>query len=268
MSVASQDVYLNLNTPVSVVGSGGGGSVPANLVVSTLSAFGLTNISSINGAAYTGAGGVPANLVISTISTAGGASFAGQVYMPNRVNLNSTFMQSGGATFQDLNIDAPFGNLRSVAISTGLNLAIDVPYGNLRLMGTSTTMTGPGTSTCAVNMDGNLNVSSINGAAVGAASIPANLVVSTLTAATNVAVVGNFNLPALQVAGASGTPEFSTLVVNGGLDLLLRTGLGSTIMTKVNGNPSQVAIPGNLFVSSINGTSWAYVTSTLLGLSP
>ena len=248
MSVASQDVYLNLNTPVSVVGSGGGGSVPANLVVSTLSAFGLTNISSINGAAYTGAGGVPANLVISTISTAGGASFAGQVYVPGRVNFNSTFIQSGGAA--------------------GVNLAIDVPYGNLRLMGTSTTMTGPGTSTCAVNMDGNLNVSSINGAAVGAASIPANLVVSTLTAATNVAVVGNFNLPALQVAGASGTPEFSTLVVNGGLDLLLRSGLGSTIMTKVNGNPSQVAIPGNLFVSSINGTSWAYVTSTLLGLSP
>ena len=247
MSVASQDVYLNLNTPVSVVGSGGGGSVPANLVVSTLSAFGLTNISSINGAAYTGAGGVPANLVISTISTAGGASFAGQVYMPNRVNLNSTFMQSGGATFQDLNIDAPFGNLRSVAISTGF--------------------TGPGTSTCVVNMDGNLNVSSINGAAVGAASIPANLVVSTLTAATNVAIVGNFNLPALQIAGPSG-PDFSTLTINGGLDLLLRTGLGSTIMTKVNGNPSQVAIPGNLFVSSINGTSWAYVTSTLLGLSP
>jgi len=256
MSVASQDVYLNLNTPVSVVGSGGGGSVPANLAVSTLSAFGLTNISSINGVAYTGSAGVPANLVVSTISTASSAAFggigvnvAGNMFVGGRLNVNnSTFIQASGGSFE--------------------NLVVDVPFGNLRLLGISTTMTGPGLSTCAVTMDGNLNVSSINGAAVGGASVPANLVVSTLTAATNVAVVGNYNLPALQVAGASGTPEFSTLVVNGGLDLVLRSGLGSTIMTKVNGNPSQVAIPGNLFVSSINGTSWNYITSTLLGLSP
>lgn len=250
MSVASQDVYLNLNTPVSVVGSGGGGSVPANLAVSTLSAFGLTNISSINGVAYTGSAGVPANLVVSTISTSGGASFPGTLYAGSRINLVSTTMQSNSG-------------------GSGTNLTIDAVYGAMRLQAVSTLMTGAGVNACQVTMDGNLNVSSINGAAVGGgASIPANLVVSTLTAATNVSVVGNFNLPALQVAGASGTPEFSTLVVNGGLDLVLRSGLGSTIMTKVNGNPSQVAIPGNLFVSSINGTSWNYITSTLLGLSP
>jgi hypothetical protein len=249
MSVASQDVYLNLNTPVSVIGSGGGGSVPANLVVSTLSAFGLTNISSINGTAYTGSAGVPANLVVSTISTSGGASFPGTIHAGSRISLVST-------------------NIESNSGGSGTNLTIDSVFGAMRLQAVSTLMTGAGVNACQVTMDGNLNVSSINGAAVGAAAIPANLVVSTLTAATNVSIVGNYGLTALQVAGASGTPEFSTLVVNGGLDLVLRSGLGSTIMTRVNGDPSQVAIPGNLFVSSINGTSWNYITSTLLGLSP
>jgi len=67
-TVESNNVYLNATTPISVIGSGGG-PVSANLQVSTLSAFGLTNISSINGAAYTGAGSVPANLTVSSIST-------------------------------------------------------------------------------------------------------------------------------------------------------------------------------------------------------
>lgn len=228
MSVASQDVYLNLNTPVSVVGSGGGGgSVPANLVVSTI--FSNGNTSTIGGAYVSG-----------IITTDGGAG--------SGVRIGNTFITAtGGSTMSLLANQA-----NSVIIVKCL----------------STNLTGPDAFQSQVLVDGNLNVSSINGAAVGgAASVPANLVVSTLTAATSVSVVGNYSLPAIRVAGASG-PDFSTLVVNGGLDLLLQTGLGSTIMTKVNGNPSQVAIPGNLFVSSINGTSWNYITSTLLGLSP
>ena len=49
MSVASQDVYLNLTTPISVVGSGGGGSYPANANFSTLTVSdGLTVIEGAN----------------------------------------------------------------------------------------------------------------------------------------------------------------------------------------------------------------------------
>jgi len=70
MSVNSQDVFVNLNTPLTVIsGGGGGGPVPSNLEVSTLSAFGLLNISSINGVPYVGAGNIPANLTVSSIST-------------------------------------------------------------------------------------------------------------------------------------------------------------------------------------------------------
>jgi len=36
MSIASQDVYLNLTTPISVIGSGGGGSLPAIASFSTI----------------------------------------------------------------------------------------------------------------------------------------------------------------------------------------------------------------------------------------
>ena len=68
-TIQSNNVYLNATTPLTVISGGGGGSVPADLTVSTLSAFGLLNISSINGAPYVGAGSIPANLVVSSIST-------------------------------------------------------------------------------------------------------------------------------------------------------------------------------------------------------
>jgi hypothetical protein len=70
MSVASQDVYLNVTTPLSVIGSGGGGSVPANLVASTLTlgANGtISGVSTINGV-VPGAAVVPANLTASTLT--------------------------------------------------------------------------------------------------------------------------------------------------------------------------------------------------------
>lgn len=68
-TIQSNNVYLNGTTPLTVISGGGGGSVPADLTVSTLSAFGLLNISSINGAPYVGAGSIPANLTVSSIST-------------------------------------------------------------------------------------------------------------------------------------------------------------------------------------------------------
>lgn len=167
MSIASQDVYLNLMTPTSVIGSGGGGAVPSNLVVSTLSAFGLSNISSINGVAYTGSGAVPANLVVSSITNAG------------------TMSTTGAATF---------GNVINVAPTFGVNLGF-----------------------CGIT------------------------------------------------GGVSGsTMSISAPLADSKLNLVCQ----STIMSASASQPCQVSINGNLGVSSINGTSWTYITSTLAGLSP
>jgi hypothetical protein len=97
MSVQSQDVYAAPGVTLSAVG-GGGGALPSIAEVSTISALGLLNVSSINGSAYIPgavpenpsfqsistlainllssingvpyvAGGVPANLTVSSIST-------------------------------------------------------------------------------------------------------------------------------------------------------------------------------------------------------
>jgi hypothetical protein len=101
-TVESNNVYLNSTTPISVIGSGGG-PVPANLQVSTLSAFGLTNISSINGAAYTGAGSVPANLTVSSISTLAlnsvssinGVAYTGSGSVPSALEVSSLKVNAG-----------------------------------------------------------------------------------------------------------------------------------------------------------------------------
>lgn len=151
MSVASQDVYLNLNTPVSVVGSGGGGPVSPDLLVSTLTAANYISspqliVSSINGAAYNPGGAVPANLVVSTISTAGNVAFGADVNIVGRVTQGSTFMQSAG-----LNL---------------VNLSIDAPFGTLSMTNVSTIYTSP-----EVSMSGDLSVSSINGSHVAAPAI-------------------------------------------------------------------------------------------------
>ena len=102
-TIQSNNVYLNETTPISVIGSGGGGPVPANLQVSTLSAFGLTNISSINGAAYTGAGSVPANLTVSSISTLAlnsvssinGVAYTGSGSVPSDLQISSLKVNAG-----------------------------------------------------------------------------------------------------------------------------------------------------------------------------
>jgi hypothetical protein len=68
MSVQSQDVYAAPGVTLTAVGTGGGGALPANAEVSTISALGLLNVSSINGSAYI-PGAVPENPSFQTIST-------------------------------------------------------------------------------------------------------------------------------------------------------------------------------------------------------
>ena len=111
MSVASQDVYLNVTTPLTVIGSGGGGTVPANLVASTITldtGGSISGVSTINGTSYPpAAGAVPANLVVSTltvgastingVSTINGAPYvAGAV--PANLSVSSLAFNAPGAS--------------------------------------------------------------------------------------------------------------------------------------------------------------------------
>ena len=73
--LTSQDTYLNSLTPLSVIGSGGGGSsnYPANANFSTLNVSSMItslslNVSSINGAVPGGGGTVPPDLTLSTLN--------------------------------------------------------------------------------------------------------------------------------------------------------------------------------------------------------
>lgn len=104
-TVQSNNVYLNATNTISVVGAGGG-AVSPNLEVSTLSAFALTNISSINGAVYTGAGSVPANLTLSSLSTLAlnsissinGVAYTGAGAVPANLGVSSLIVNAGDLT--------------------------------------------------------------------------------------------------------------------------------------------------------------------------
>jgi hypothetical protein len=68
----SQDTYASKGIALSGLGGGGGGQVPTNLTVSTLTAEALLSISSINGtdvSAFTG--DIPANLQVSSLTVNG-----------------------------------------------------------------------------------------------------------------------------------------------------------------------------------------------------
>lgn len=148
MSIESQDVYLNSEVPMAVIG--GGGSIPQNLEVSTLSALGIVNISSINGVAYTGAGAVPPDLVLSSLSTSVGittrslqvleSNFGGVFFnndqgndptieIRNIANGVSTLMTMNNTSFNtSLGRNGP-GILRTTINGTTSNIGFFVPDG-------------------------------------------------------------------------------------------------------------------------------------------
>ena len=136
MSVNSQDVYVNLNTPLTVIGGGGGGSIPSNLEVSTLSAPGLLNISSINGAPYVGAGSIPANLTVSSIST---------LALNNVSSINGAPYVSGGVVPANLVVSSLTAvstsvSTRNVSSINGTINIDDIPYLYLQKSGLKDTV--------------------------------------------------------------------------------------------------------------------------------
>lgn len=112
MSIPSQDTYLNVTTPLTVIGSGGGGTVPANLVASTITldtGGSISGVSTINGASYPpAAGAVPADLVVSTltvgastingISTINGTSYPPAAAVPANLSVSSLAFNAPGAS--------------------------------------------------------------------------------------------------------------------------------------------------------------------------
>lgn len=188
-TVESNNVYLNATTPISVVGSGGG-TVPTNLQVSTLSAPALLNISSINGAAYTGAGSVPANLTVSSISTLAlnsissinGVAYTGAGSVPANLGVSSLVVNGNTVTVLG-NENAPTQGRGILAgADAGFSLVgyndanAETSYINVNNVGGANEIimsvsNGPGASTCQVIMNAtngvnisSLTVSSFNGA--------------------------------------------------------------------------------------------------------
>ena len=185
--VKSQNVYNTATTPLTVIGSGGGGGgpVPENLVVSTLSAFALSNISSINNAPYNGGGGsYPANALFSSITMADYTSGGGDAGIINMTNEDNTgygskiiFQHDSGAVNSTwLGYESSTSSLRIVSY-----LADNVANGNLyveRLQGVSSLNAYPipsypmaiNASTLSLNVQTTdftnnalVNVSTING---------------------------------------------------------------------------------------------------------
>ena len=80
--VQSQDTFVAPGVALTVIGAGGGGgsNVPANIVVSTISAIGISNVSSINGNAYVAPTANPNFSTISTFALSGLSSINGAPY--------------------------------------------------------------------------------------------------------------------------------------------------------------------------------------------
>jgi hypothetical protein len=160
MSVQSQDTYVAEGIPLTVIGGGGGGSSNPNPQFSTISALGLSNISSINGVAYSGAGGVPADLTVSSISTLAlnsissinGVAYSGAGNVPSDLTVSSLF------------VNTPAGSLNVSSFGTG------VPVINFRTTAVPSTNTAIGYVSGGGN-DYYANITGINSVRVGMTAV-------------------------------------------------------------------------------------------------
>jgi len=209
-TVQSQDTYVAPGIALSVVGAGGG-SIPQNLEVSSITSPALLQISSINGVAYTGGGGpVPANLGVSSLVVNGDTVTAlGNAGAPTQgrgifAGADSGFTLVG---FNNANTETSFINTDNAGGQNKIIMSV----------------TG-GTSTCQVIVNANtgvnissLTVSSINGGEVGSGTRalgPFNLIIPSFSTLTNGGVFP-INAPLVQfstVAGRSYVLDFTASV--------------------------------------------------------
>ena len=179
MSALSQDLYAASGVPLTVVGGGGGGGGGSNPVVSTISALGITNLSSINGQPYE-PGTLPANAAFQSVSTQSllVSSINGQPYTPGAVADNlvvssltaAFFVSTLGTLSVGGNLAVSAGSIMSYGstffTASGLNgtqLNLTAPNGAIALISPSTVVSAVGGAPSYVSMPGNLQVSTING---------------------------------------------------------------------------------------------------------
>lgn len=167
-TIASQDVFLNLATPLTVIGSGGGGSVGPNPSFSTVSALGLLNVSSINGVEYSGSGTVPVNLGVSSLTVNGNPiTVLNNTNQPTQGRVILTGADDGFALTAYNNANAVNALIDTVGTSLTLRSGASANPGRIDINAT----TGVSISTLNVSSMTNvsasvssLTVSSINGA--------------------------------------------------------------------------------------------------------
>jgi hypothetical protein len=257
--VNSQDVFAAPNAPISVLG-GGGGSVPANLTVSTLSAFGLLNISSINGAPYVGAGSIPANLTVSSLSTLAlnsissinGVAYTGAGNVPSNLTVSS---------ISSLALNS-VSSINGVAYTGAGNVPANLVVSSLTAASSTITAT--------------LNVSSINGT-INPDDIPYLFLQNSGLTDRAISSInsngGGILAASMTNCGARLTGNFST---QRGHQYLAQ---GFARITPVSGVSGWPAGTPNAFVavyggggavpSWVNGQLWSYPQlSTIAGLSP
>jgi hypothetical protein len=177
MSALSQDLYAASGVPLTVVKGGGGGG--SNPVVSTISALGITNLSSINGQPYE-PGTLPANAAFQSVSTQSllVSSINSQPYTPGAVAANLVVSSLTAAFFVSTlgnlsvggNLGVSAGSIMTYGstffTASGLNgtqLNLTAPNGAVALISPSTVVSAVGGAPSYVSMPGNLQVSTING---------------------------------------------------------------------------------------------------------
>ena len=142
LTALSQDFQAAPGIPVSIVGSGDG-TLPANAEFSTISAFGLSNVSSINGAAYRGA-----NPQFSTIGVS-----ANNDSITEGINFGNPLAQ--GCFLGYNTVPSTF------EIKTGANLDLSADW-LMQIAGATISMTGVSSIN---NVNFNALVSTVNGLA-------------------------------------------------------------------------------------------------------
>jgi len=201
-TVQSNNVFLNATNTISAVGAGG--VVNPNLDVSTLSAFALLNISSINGVPYAGAGATDltvssiSTLALNSVSSINGVAYTGSGAVPADLGVSSLVVNAGTLTA-----------LNNAGAPTQGRIVIEGADNGYSLQG----FNNANTVTTLIDQfpaDGGVTLSLVAGATAGPGTVRLNSVsgvsISTLTVSS---INGSAGVRSLGAFGIT-IPAFST----------------------------------------------------------